>query len=187
MPQPAATCPCTPVGKESFDLETNTLNVSVTFDPGCATCAACTCTPAHMDLSEDDKWKVYVAQNGSCPFCYLDVPDLLLFQPQQDGLLLEEEEEEDDDEPCAVCGIVDDICDCFADNAAGIEQGKRQRLRKLARRLVNKLKALRADKPRGGGGGVGVDGSGSGSGGGFRRALSRKLTAVRFGKSFRAW
>lgn len=158
MSQPAASCPCTPVGKEFFDLETNRLKVSVTFDPGCSVCAVCTCTPAQMDLLEGDKWAAYVSQNESCSFCYPDPPDLLLFQPHRDQ-----------DEPCAVCGAIDDVCDCFADNAAGIEQGRRMRLRRLGRRLVDRLRTLRRDSP----------------GGSIMRALSWKLIAARRGRSFR--
>lgn len=165
------TCSCTPVGKESSDIGTNTLIVSVSFDPGCSTCASCTCIPTRMGLYEDDKWKVYVSQNGSCPFCYLDPPDLLLFRTQQDIQI--------EDEPCPFCGTAESTCDClldcFVENHSGseadIKQGKRYRLRGLGRRFMSKLRALRKDN--GGGGG----------GGGIRHGLSQRLGAVRRGKT----
>lgn len=154
-----ATCLCTPVGKESLDAGTNALTVSVTFDPGCPICAACTCTPAQLGSCEDDKWKVYILQNASCPFCYPDPPDMLLFQDEQM-----------DDEICPFCGTTDYMCDClvdcFVDSGAGIEQGEKHRMRNLGRRFMNKFRVLRRDSERG-----------------IRRAISRRLVAGILGKS----
>lgn len=155
-----ATCPCTPIGKQALDIETSTLRVSVTYDPGCSVCAACTCTPIYMDLREADRWRVYTAENRPCHFCYPDPQDLLFSQPQ---------EEHQQGDPCVVCGAAGDVCGCFIDGAAGIavKQGRRRGLRRLGQRLMSKLGALRSDVKIGD----------------LRRAISRRLTTGRRGRS----
>lgn len=76
-----------------------------------------------------------------------------------------------EDEICPFCGTADYMCDClvdcFVDSAAGIERGKKHRMRNLGRRFMNKLRVLRRDSERGG----------------IRRAISRRLVAGILGKS----
>lgn len=124
------TCNCAPLTGDRIHEGGRILYIN--FDPGCAICAACTCLPIAIAISEQDPWGVYGAVNTGCSF------------QVNSGIQLRSE---DDSNLCHICHRDYIVCQCgqaFLGRDVDTEC-KRDRLRRRGRRILRRFHIARRD------------------------------------------